>query len=491
MNSNDIKRFIQKKQNFWFVTIGVGVLVLLLVNINGWQLEDDEGTALYAIWRFAEGEKPYIDFASTKAPLYLLIGKYAVQLVGNDLLLLRLFSAFSIAFALGTLAWVIKPVYGSLAAFTFWCWTILTPEIYHLARLFRTDSLMLLFLFLALAALFYFTQNKHRVSLIGSGFFFGAALLCKILTIMPLLGGGLWLALFAWQRRGWQKGLGDLLTFSISVIGFGGMGYILTEWLAPGSISYVLGSPGEYSLPIFLRIAKGIVGWLFFLLYNPLILFAVLSLIFFTRKQFEKPENQFWLAQIIGSAPFFLISGPPYSRYLAYVIPSLIILLLLNIVSIKERFLKQQYAFPSFALLLIIAIPLFMGFPSRHLLLNSESDTQELAAWIAAHTGPDDVVVSDYAELNFHAGRRSIPKQGVISNNWARTELVTGELLKTQMEVTEARLVLLHVPGGTQAPDHMFHMVDYDEFRAYLQQKFTLVMVFDRAGQQIEVYQRP
>jgi 4-amino-4-deoxy-L-arabinose transferase-like glycosyltransferase len=483
--------FLARKENIWFAIILFSVLMLLVANINGWQLEDDEGTSLYSIWRFAEGDMPYIDFSSTKAPLYLLIGKHAIQLVGNDLLLLRLFAAFGLAFALGVWAWIIKPVYGGLIAITFWCWTILTPEIYHLARLFRTDSLMLLFLFIALAALFAFASNNNRLNLIISGIFFGAALLSKVLAVMPLLGGSLWLVLFTWQRRGWRRGLGDLLTFSTSVMLIGGTGYIITESVAPGALAYVLGSPGDYDLSLYWRIIKGLVGWIFFLLYNPLLLFALAGLLLFARKELAKPEFQFWLAQVIGSLPFFLISGPPYSRYLAYVVPSLIMLLLTAGVTIREQFSQKHYKLPSIGLLLVIIIPLCMGIPSRHLLFNTEQDTQALTEWIMVNTEPDDVVVSDYAELNFHASRRSIPTQAVISNNWARTELITGELIKSQIEAEDAKLVLLHVPGGTVAPDHMFHMVDYDEFRAYLQQNLTLVMLFDRAGQKIEVYQRP
>ena len=39
--------------------------------------------ALYASWRVAEGDQPYVDFTTTKAPLYQLVGGATVKLVDD------------------------------------------------------------------------------------------------------------------------------------------------------------------------------------------------------------------------------------------------------------------------------------------------------------------------------------------------------------------------------------------------------------------------
>ena len=59
-----------------------------------------------------------------------------------------------------------------------------------------------------------------------------------------------------------------------------------------------------------------------------------------------------------------------------------------------------------------------------------------------------------------------------------------------RMEETPVEMVLLHTEGGIPPPHHLVKLVDYDAFRDYLGAQYTLLTVFDRTGQQIEVYKK-
>lgn len=477
-----------KDSRFWIGLVIITVAVLLLVNINMWQVEDDEGTDLYSIWRFAEGEQPYVDFASTKAPLYLFVGKTAVELLGRNLLLLRLLSAVSIAASMGALAWAVKSVWGKYPALLLWSLSLLTPEVYHLARLFRTDSLMLPLVLLALALLVADVKRPRRYLLAGAGILFGLALMAKVVAVMPLLGALIWLGIRTLQERRWRSGILDVMALGLAAALVSVFGYMLVERWAPGAIAFVLGSPGDYDSSLSYRILKGFVGWLVFILNNPLMLFALPMIFIVGRRWRTAGANLFWLAQVMGCLPFFLISGPTYPRYLAYVVPGLVMLLITGMIILQVR---APDIHPAAIAGAALVLPLLMAYPSRDLLLRQETDTRELAAWVAAHTEPDDAVLSDYAELNFHAGRRSIYSQAVISFNWATTGLVTGGMLAEQIESEDVVMVLLHVPGeeGGEAA-HLHHLKDYGTFYAYLERHFNRVQQWDRAGQAIEIWQR-
>jgi hypothetical protein len=59
-----------------------------------------------------------------------------------------------------------------------------------------------------------------------------------------------------------------------------------------------------------------------------------------------------------------------------------------------------------------------------------------------------------------------------------------------RIEEDNVKMVLVHVDGGEPSRHQLVDLVDYDLFSAYLDQHFDLLTLFDRAGQQIEVYGR-
>lgn len=462
------------------------VLTLLATNIAGWKVEDDEGSGLYAAWRFAENEKPYLDFASSMAPLYLVVGRTLVRLFGRDLLLLRAASAVALSAGMGVLVWVIGRVWNESVACFFWSMTLLTPEIYHLTRVFRSDSIMLALVLPALAAALLHLKRQKRSLLFLSGLLFGLASTAKVVAFMPFLGVALWLLWRGLVSRKVRQSLLDLLWFVAAAGAVSLVCYGVLESAAPGAFAAIVTSPGHYSSPLFSRMLNGIIGWTALIWTNWSLLLG-LPAVFMVKRHIRDDSMMFWMCQILGSAPFFVLSSPPYPRYLAYVAPSLIMLFLSTLPELGLRL--PSTVRPSYALLgLLLSVAL--GWLGKTLLLRRETDTAELAAWIRQHTEPTDVVVSDYAEINFHAGRRSIPQQAVISHNWASTGLVTGEELAQDMERLSAQMVIIHIEGGQVPPQHLHYLADYDEFRNYLLGNYGRARVWNRAGQRLEIWQR-
>jgi hypothetical protein len=162
-------------------------------------------------------------------------------------------------------------------------------------------------------------------------------------------------------------------------------------------------------------------------------------------------------------------------------------LFLINLDSIGVRLPEVSQ---SSILVSALLLPLLVGIPGRGLLIGHERDTQALSAWVRSRTDSQCIVVSDYAELNFHAGRKSIYSQAVISHNWALTGLTTSDMLIHQMEVHNACMVLLHEEGGEVPPQHLYYLPDYDKFHAYLNQNYEVVRNWDRAGQLIRIWER-
>jgi len=472
----------------WFGRLLVVMLVVGLTvwNISGWQIEDDEGSGLYAIWRLSEGDRPYENVLSSMAPLYLLVGKALVGMWGRDLVLLRLAGACGIISCMTVLALVIKRIWGASIAITFWSMTLLTPEVYHIARVFRSDTLMLAIIALALAALLVNAVSRKRRCLVLSGFFFGVAALAKVVAFMPFLGALAWIGLRGCRRLTLREVVLDLVALTGAAGIVVGLGYGLLELTAPGALASIIASPGAYSSGLASRLMNGLLGWTALIIQNWL-LFLALPMPFLLSRSSEEDVSQLWTCQVLGSAPFLLLSSPAYPRYLVYIVPSMIMVFLIGMKRFGLRF--PDISKPSI-LLLAFVFPVVAAWPGRAYLLRQETATRELAAWVREHTDPSDVVVADYAELSFHSGRQSIPCQSVISHNWSLTGLVTGKRIVQSMQEMEAKVFLLHVEGGSVSPQHLYYLQDYELLIGYLEREFTLVRTWDRAGQLIEIWYR-
>jgi hypothetical protein len=88
------RAWLKDHSNIIALLILVASFFFYLYNIEGWLINDDEGNCLYAAWRLSEGEIPYNDFLSAKAPLFLYIGAFIMKMFGASALALCLASRY-------------------------------------------------------------------------------------------------------------------------------------------------------------------------------------------------------------------------------------------------------------------------------------------------------------------------------------------------------------------------------------------------------------
>ena len=156
----------------------------------------------------------------------------------------------------------------------------------------------------------------------------------------------------------------------------------------------------------------------------------------------------------------------------------------------RKNAYQLKYILPV-AYLVILAANIFLTRPHPHIMLTlRENDTMQLAEYVAARTTPDELVLSDYGGINFFTNRFSIYEASIIAGAQIDAGVVTGELLIDRIQREPVKMVLLHVDGGVPPPHHLVNLVDYEAFRLYLQEHFTLDSTYNRAGQEIEVYIR-
>jgi 4-amino-4-deoxy-L-arabinose transferase-like glycosyltransferase len=366
---------------------------------------------------------------------------------------------------------------------------LLMPETYHLGRVFRADSWMLALVACALGACTLGFQQKRRRWFLFAGGLLGLAMLTKVLAIMPFLGCALFLALRVLPDRCRRERVLDFVTFlalflSVAVLGFG-----LVELLAPGALSMILGSQGveaEEATDWLFVIQRAIGAYVWFAKAN---LVAILAVPF---ARLAIPSRKgiglglCFVCQLLAASALFVLRGAVFLRYLAYTAVGLSGLFAMGV----HHFLassdeKGQRA--AVVVLVVVAVALSLFQLSGYLLL-TETGTRTLAAYLAEQTASDDVILTDYAELAFHAQRLSVPQAGGIGRGWTETGLMTGKRLIEAMEQHHVKVVALHVPGGPEPPGHLYYLLDWDVFYRYVQEHYRLEERMMRTGQLFEVY---
>jgi 4-amino-4-deoxy-L-arabinose transferase-like glycosyltransferase len=465
------------------------ILGLYLCNITGWLKEDDEGTALYVTWRFAEGEIPYQELTTTKGPLFVLIGAGLIELFGPSIFALR--AATALAILLGGYAWFrgLLPLYGLPAALMGAAAFLLSPQIYGLARIFRADSWMMAMVAGALGACLLGYHYKQNRWFIVSGTLLGLAMLTKVIAVLPFLGCLLFLtAVLAWKRFQVQSlvGLGTL-AMSFSLIAAGG--YLLTELLAPGAVRMILGSQGVTAAdtPDMTSIAlRALVVYAIFLFSNLVLVLGIPFVKLALPQRGVVPAGFLFICLLFTAGTILLLRGAVYPRYLAYTALGLAGLITVGFgYALRQPKKGSKHAVIVILLVLGTSVTLVQVGPR---LLRRETGTSNLAAHIANLTPTEGVILTDYGELSFHARRQSIPQTGGIAHGWTATGLITGVELIEAMEEHNVSLVALHVPGGREVPHHLYDLQDWDVFYRYVQDHYRLKAIMDRTGQMFEIY---
>ena len=333
-----------------------------------------------------------------------------------------------------------------------------------------------------------------------AGFCYGTAILMKPFGIFPVVG---LLLFFIYQfytdRKRWVEIFADGLAFAlpflltslgISVLLYSNLGFYYQE-----AFGYHL-QMGEQRILINRFIILGD-RYLIFLVINAVMAF-ILPLAYLNRRskqaQIEPLYKALLLTQLLVPLFFVLITRPLHLRYFMFLVPILALFLALEVnkffYKIQEEQPKLAQYLPFF-IFVMIGFSIFATFPNiPQRLTRKEGDTMRLAQLIQEETSPNDVVVADYAGLNFHAKRQSIYEASIIAGGQIDGGIVTSALLIKRMEETEAKLFLIHTEGGSIPPHQLNHLIDFPVLETYLAQKYKLIDVFDRAGQRIEIYER-
>jgi 4-amino-4-deoxy-L-arabinose transferase-like glycosyltransferase len=472
--------------------------VLYLANIDGWLMHDDEGTDFYEVWQLQAGQRPGEDYIAEQQPLYLIIGSTLITAFDRSPLPLRLLVAVQLLLGALFLSLIVFRLWGGTVAALALALTLSSGLVYEQARLFRPDPMMLAWEMLGLAALLMAVAQGHKKWWLLAGLSYGTAVLWKPFGVFPIVGLGFYFLHWLWRQPGsWPTIFRDGLLFAGTFL------------LVSAGVSFVLYSQlGFYYLEPFEQhaslgqgtnlmnqITRTGWGYFAFLFVNSVFVFFV-PLWFLNRppQWHNQPKVRLLLWQLVTPIIFVAISRPLFIRYLLYLVPVFAILLACHL-ELAFRKISRQEQPPLKVILPAVTFTLLFAFLTTQpriveLLLRKESGTLALADYVAAHTQPDDKVLSDYAGINFFANRTSIYEASIIAGSQIAGEIVTGELLTRRIEENHVQMVLIHIKGGDPPAHQLVELVDYDTFRAYIEQHFELLTIFDRAGQQIEIFQR-
>ena len=492
----DLRPFIHK----WRLAIILVAAFTLfyLFNIDGWLMHDDEGTDFYEVWQLQEGEKPGVDYLAEQQPLYLLSGRLLLEYSQQPVTTLRAFAAFQVLVAALILAAIVNMIWGKNSALLSLGLLLGCGILYEQARLFRPDPMMFAWevigLSTVLAAIY---KDNQRLWAIAGGSF-GMALLWKPFGIFPVVG--LLIFFIYWaasNKNSWLAVFKAGIYFSIpflliaaggSLLLYSKLGFYYSE-----AFNYHLEANQNNGFAQQLLIVGG--GYFLFIVSNAIFLF-ILPLRFLNRKleRTHRLETAVLLAQLLVPAIFITITRPIHLRYYLFLLPTLSILLSIEADLVFQKLqqaTKKATTIIPISIVVIIAIGWLITKPEiPNLLVRQESDTMALANLIAERTSPTDVVISDYAGINFFAKRPSIYEASIIAGAQIDSGSVTGALLIERIEETDSKIILIHVADGEPRPHQLVNLVDYNQFRAYVEAQFDLVTIFARAGQQIEVFER-
>ena len=490
-----------KKLRYWLISLFALFVFgsLYTYNLTGWLMDDDEGTDFYEAWQLSEQKIPGEGFLAEQQPLFILSGKALIDQYGRDPFPLRLLAVSQVllgAFVLVGAVWRIWN--GKTAVFTL-IFLLLNGMVYEQARLYRPDPMMLAWGMMGLAAALWAIHSKIGKWWAISGFFYGISILWKPFGLFPVVGLIIYFLLWLWQQKqDWKPifkagGLFSvpflLITVGITVLLYSQMGNYYLE-----AFEYHLSMGVQNNFLHRLLVTSS--GYLFFLLLNGVIFLFIAPLWWINGRSSLTKQSpaQLLVLQLISPLIFLAISRPIHFRYYFYLIPPLAILLARqldiawkNITAKKTIPVWQQYGSLSF----LIVFTVLLAQPAiPTLLTQQENGTVALADYVVAHTEPEDIVLSDYAGINFFADRESIYEASIIAGGQIESGGITGALLIERIESSDVKMVLLHVEGGEPQPHQLIKLIDFPAFEAYLADNFQEPLLFDRNEQIFLIYQR-
>jgi len=418
--------------------------------------------------------------------LFLYTGAGWMRIVGAEAVPMRI---LSVCLTLGTavivflLARQTLPAEAALLSMVVF---LLHPHVFCFGRSFQPESF---YVFFSTLGLYLFARGRtkdHTASFIGAGLVFAVASLYKLLAALVVAGcvlflGVTWLRVRESRRRIARQALALLLPYVI-LFGLVTLGFTSS---VPHFYESVIGvnlAPGQELT----RLQVALKGFTFLVVYfltsAPFLLLALPA----AWRGWAGGRGTALLSwQLPTALAFLVLSRELFPRLLLYLVPALSILFAATLEPV--RLLPRRSSLILLAIVGAVLVPWIAS--DAQILLHSEQDTMAVSRYIQARIPPDAHVLSDYQELNFYARRPSTYSGAEISHVVVAGGQVTGADLITEIEAADVKMVIVDV--SPQTAHHMVNLQDYEGFRAYIQQRFTLLDVLPRGEQQLEIYFRP
>jgi len=490
-----------KKSSYWLIPLFALLTFgsLYIYNLSGWLMDDDEGTDFYEAWQLSEQKIPGEDFLPEQQPLFILSGKALIDQYGRDPLPLRLLAVSQVLLGAFVLVWAVWQIWnGKTAIFTL-IFLLFNGMVYQQARLYRPDPMMFAWGMMGLAAALWAVHSKNKMWWAVSGFLYGISILWKPFGIFPVVGLLFYFLCWLWQhKQEWKSIIKTGILFSmpfllisigITVLLYSRMGFYYQE-----AFGHHLALGAQNGFLHRLMIASS--NYLFFLLLNGVsFLFIVPFWWISGRPSLAKQSpTQLLVLQLLSPLIFLAISRPLHLRYFLYLVAPLAILLARQI-DVAWQNMAVKKALPIWLRATIIGslatVAIFLSRPNiLTLMMQYERGTIALAEYVASYTDPEDIILSDYAGINFFANRESIYEASIIAGGRIDGGIITGKLLIERIESSDVKMVLIHVDGGHPPPHQLVNLVDYSTFEVYLADNFHESVLFNRDRQIIEIYRR-
>ena len=476
-----------------------------ITRLTSYLVNDDEGSYLYAAWRVSLGERPYCDFLTPQLPGFLLPGGALMRLTGPEVWPAR---ALAVAAALlaGILVWATaRRLFGPWVALIAGSALLLHPDVFEAGRTFRSDPFML---FLQTAGVYVFARAvlprpdaedpPNRRLLAVTGAIFGLATLTKLFGPLPLGGLLLWL-LYDGRQRGRPTramvtdgaaalipcgavaalGLGafqvagcDIYTATIGHHGMQNASADLFDVLGGGlRMLGIYVRDSSRAVPAAIALAVAIGAW---------------------RDMDRRAALIGW--QFPTALALLVLSRDRFPRHLLYLAPAIATLFGLGVFRISGlgHGGRARDARLSIALSISLAAAVLGAwwlFDRDYIWSRNEDGTQRVADFISMTTMQDDIVLSDYSELNFYARRPTTYSAASLSSGAAQSGQISWARIRSELDEA-GQLPALIVREIDSPYSHLAQLWpdDLAAFESWVAERYVRLGTLQRDAQKFEVF---
>lgn len=463
---------------FLIILLTLGA-VFYSINLTGFALEDDEGAYLYAGWRVAEGESLYSEIPVAQSPALFWLGALVFKIFAPALIAARASSVIAALLALLFMfLWAkrLSPSRYEAAGATLLL--ALNPMFFTMARFFRPEIFMLLFM---LAALFLYEKANSAINskptlkwfVVSAALFAVSALFKPISVLIPAV-----IILFCLFDREWKKALAMLLPQML--LGALTLGYLL--YSSPDALSLSAGQHLSYyekrtlveqmiaTLRFFGRAIS--LEWA---LWIPAVAGAILWNV--KNRGAGSGRRTMLIAFIATPLLFLVVKREFYPRHLFYLTPVISILAVRFVTLLRPSSAREIGRIISILLLTLIILTTPPPFGLWRL---KENETACLTNFVTAKTSELDRVFADYAQINFIAKRKGIRSTSYLSQGAIVSGRLSSRILLEDIAKNSPALILIHESGSVKAPygseiytfepSHLYSLPDFDKFKNHLKE---------------------